>query len=180
MCEPVSLGLLAASVAMTAGSAVVQHRAQNEAYASNKAAAEAAYSNDLAMIQLRQKQEDDALQSRQLDEARTGLQRRGTLTAAVGTTSGLSVSELLNEYDRNTAERQQSLLYNRNAGALQGAFDVQAAAIQKQSRINSVSRANTLGSLLTFGGGVLPAAERFAERQGAFERSPTRFTRTGN
>lgn len=175
MCEPVTL-LLAASVALTAGSAVMGHVAQQEQadaqtaqYKQNQINAQQAYLNDLALMDIRQGQEDAAKMQASFDAKRDTLRARGAAAAAADTTGGLSVGELLMDFDRNEAEREQSLLYNRNAGALQGAFDRQGMAIQRDSRINSMSRGQSpsvLGSLLTFGGGVMPTATAYGKYQG--------------
>lgn len=175
MCVPV-VAFLAASAALTAGSTVMTYVAQAEAadaqtaqYKQNKINAEQAYLNDLALMDIRQQQEDAAKMQASFDAKRDTLRARGAATAAADTTQGLSVGELLLDFDRNEAEREQSLLYNRNAGALQGSFDRTGMAIQRDSRINSASRGRSpsvLGSLLTFGGGVMPTVGAFGRYQG--------------
>ena len=174
MCEPVTL--MSIGVALAAGTAVMGHQAQAEAadaqtaqYKQNAINAQQAYLNDLALMDIRQSQEDDAKMKASFDAKRDTLRARGAATAAAASTGGLSVGELLMDFDRNEAEREQDLLYNRNAGALQGSFDRAGMAIQRDSRINSASRGRSpsvLGSLLTFGGGVMPNVTQYGRYQG--------------
>lgn len=153
----ISIALTAASTGLSFYQQDQQAKYQNEMARNNAISAKNAYANELAMQDMRQRQEEQAYGQQQLAVETEGMRARGAVQASTESTAGTNVAELLTEFDRNTAERQQSLLFNREAGALQGAFERVGAAATAENRIRSVptaQRPNPLGAVLSFGGGV--------------------------
>lgn len=169
-------GMFATSVALTAGTTAMQFmsqrtaaKEQNMLYQANAVEAQKAYVRDLTLMDIREQQQAAQAKQQAFEASREGLRAKGLAQAGADQVSGVNVAELLNDFDRNTAERQQNILYNRQAGSLQGVYERQGLRDQFASRVNSVSRAHqpsVLGSLLTFGGGVMPAVERYGQLKG--------------
>ena len=164
-------GLFASSEALTGATSLMGFmgqrtaaKEQNALYQANAVQAQQAYMRDLTLMDIREQQATAAARQQAFEASREGARAKGLAQAGADSVSGVNVAELLSDFDRNTAERQQSILYNRAAGSLQGVYERQGLRDQFASRVNSVQRANqpsVIGSLLTFGGGVMPAVERY-------------------
>lgn len=158
MCEPTTL-LIGAGLAISAGSAVAGHSAQNKAEKANREAAEKAQKEAVRDINLLQSEIGQQASQQVAEGERIGQQVRGA-TRASGTEAGVEgrgVDELIDEVDRNIAAAR---IATQRQTALQKAGlerEKVSGRTVMQQRIGSVPRANPFATALQIGGAATGA-----------------------
>lgn len=165
MCD--ATGLMLASLAISGAQGIAQYQAANaqadaqEDYnAQLQKNAEQAYVNDLAALQLQQRQDEKQAKQKIAQNQKQAIQARSRAKTAAGEAgvSGLSVDALLGDFERQEAEFKDSVrenLGNRNQQRHQEAL---AAGTRLQSRQNSVqpvSRPSLIGTGLQIAGSAV-------------------------
>lgn len=149
MCDPGSMAL--ASLALTTASGVSSYMAQSAAAdaqeeynAQLRENAKQAYQNDLDALRLQQEQDVNASEEEILKnqiEARQTKARAKTAAGEAGV-SGLSVSALLNDYNRQEAAYKDSIEHNLENRHKQRDLERTSAHTRYKSRVNSIQPVN--------------------------------------
>lgn len=157
MCDPVQIALAAAQTFMSQQEQKAQARAIQAQQLRAHQAAEAAYTEDVKIIERRKKEEIRAAAQAQEDVYRDALQKTATARVAAGEAgvAGLSVDSLLRDISF-----QEGTVQTRNVGALRntvGALedDKTRAYANMSNRMNSLSpvaQPNFLGTSLQVAG----------------------------
>lgn len=152
--------LALSGLALSGGSALLEHRAQNAAARANRVAAESNFRTTIADLRARLAEEQTATALRK-DQASLDVSRAlGTNRAAIAASglSGTSIGLLLNDIQAQGAQFNFSADRNLAATARQiGRLEEQAAVI-RDNQIAGIQAANPLLTGLKIGSGVLDAA----------------------
>jgi hypothetical protein len=149
MCDPVSLGLIAAATfAVGAASDISQYMGEKQAYKVNQQVANLNYANNANIIQQKRVQLDQEKSEKAVDTAITTVRAEGAVSAAAGS-MGLSSSSIVQAINADmfgigrqfTADET-----NDQNQRLQLANELSGADIERRGKIASVSKPG-LGTL---------------------------------
>jgi hypothetical protein len=167
--------MLAASLAISAASAVVQYQGQQAQYSADKQRyqqnlinSRAAQRDEQRSLTLRQMQEQDALSQKTHLVKVESAERQADVkvSAAGGNVSGISVDNLIGDVVSRAGTQQNSLERNWENTAAQLQAEQDATATRTQGRINQVAQPtapSAAGPVLGFLGSGLKAYGTYAK-----------------
>jgi hypothetical protein len=156
MCDPVT-ALVATSVALQVGGAVLGHNEQNQQADKTKSSALEALKLQDHELSLREVQERIA-GKQQVDQGNREVQAASgdiATSAASRGVGGMSIDMLLGDVAAQGGRYKTSVEQNTNASVDQLEREKDQARAEAQSRINGTPRANPLATGLKIGGAVL-------------------------
>lgn len=159
MCDPVT-AVIVAGGAITAGSAIANHVAQNKASAKNREQADIAAGADLSQLGLREMQERMSTLSSINDVERQVQQTKASQAVAAGEAgvSGASVNALLSLVELKGGQAVSDLNTNFQMTQQQIEAEAKGVGATRMSRINAVPKASWLQTGLQIAGAGLQVA----------------------
>lgn len=160
MCEPVSI-IAGASLAFSVGSRIAGAGAQNKAEEANRAAAIRAFKESNTDIALLQSQEKKAAAVNVFDIERKARSAQAVAAVSAGEAgvTGQSVTDIINDIDRERGEASQRADANLDDRMAMLEREKISGRASMRSRIASVPRASTFGVGLGIASDVLGFAK---------------------
>jgi hypothetical protein len=161
--------LFAASLAMSAGSAIAGVVGQQQAYSTNAANAQAAQRINNQQTNIGIQQSEAAAGQKAQDQQIEMLKAAATARASANEAgvSGNSVDALIGDYHAAEGRYMNSLDTQNQWNRAQADMQKQGQAVQAQNQINSVAAPDYLGAALRIGGGGIDAYNKTYGRNGA-------------
>lgn len=166
MCEPTTLAV--AAFAFSAGSTLLNHRAQGQAAEANKEAAEEAYAVNSRDLGIRQQEEMKAAARQHLQGRRQAREAKSTLDVSAGEAgvSGFSVDALRGEIERDEGAFLHTVDENAVVTIEQLQRMKEGASATAQSRVNAVASPSLLNTGLQIGAAGLDLMSSLRLRRG--------------
>jgi hypothetical protein len=165
MCEPVSIGMAIASVAMSAAQAQQQQKGMEQAAAAQSAALHEGFARNQTQLNVRQGQANEQAAAQASERARQALIERGRLQA-IGA-EGLNVGRMINESEMVEGADLATLEANRAGQQWQSQVEKAGMRAQAVSDFNQIRRPTSRGAMaLQVAGSALNAATTY----GSFDK----------